>query len=306
MSVYILRNPDTVEARIWGLLNEKLERIQLALSSVMEEQEDISQLVIGMAGNSLFNELFSRGATLSGERLGAWFDQATATLGGRDVIETVRELLGNVARFDFKKVGKELPRVDLPDLEKFFTQAIGRHGRRVFRRDDGFEIKTPDEWKARNWAFRDKYEGLVFDRDLRGSSAASRVLGVGHILLDTALAEARGLSATIAVVAGLDAPLLITSVEDEVTGTGGLVYRIIFGTTEKGGEAAMLRDWELLRVLNGLSAGGAEVKPQWENWASEASRLKSAFDLELTTRAAMMQRPAAWSEILLVPELMKS
>ena len=42
VSVYILRNPDTVEARIWGLLNEKLERIQLALSSVMEEQEDIS------------------------------------------------------------------------------------------------------------------------------------------------------------------------------------------------------------------------------------------------------------------------
>ncbi len=32
VSVYILRNPQTVEARIWDLLNEKLERIQLALS----------------------------------------------------------------------------------------------------------------------------------------------------------------------------------------------------------------------------------------------------------------------------------
>uniref|UniRef100_UPI0025BE9073 DEAD/DEAH box helicase n=1 Tax=Hyphomonas sp. TaxID=87 RepID=UPI0025BE9073 len=90
VSVYILRNPQTVEARIWDLLNEKLERIQLALSSVMEEQEDISQLVIGMAGNSLFNELFSGGQGLSNERLGGWFDQATATLGGRDVVETVR------------------------------------------------------------------------------------------------------------------------------------------------------------------------------------------------------------------------
>jgi SNF2 family DNA or RNA helicase len=107
VSVYILRNPQTVEARIWGLLNEKLERIQLALSSVMEEQEDISQLVIGMAGNSLFNELFSGGQGLSNERLGAWFDQASATLGGRDVVETVRELLGNVSRFDFQQVGKD-------------------------------------------------------------------------------------------------------------------------------------------------------------------------------------------------------
>ena len=55
VSVYILRNPQTVEARIWDLLNAKLERIQAALSSVMEEQEDISQLVIGMAGNSRRN-----------------------------------------------------------------------------------------------------------------------------------------------------------------------------------------------------------------------------------------------------------
>lgn len=71
VSVYILRNPQTVEARIWDLLNAKLERIQAALSSVMEEQDDISQLVIGMAGNSLFNELFSGSEGLSGERLGA-------------------------------------------------------------------------------------------------------------------------------------------------------------------------------------------------------------------------------------------
>ncbi len=108
----------------------------------MESDEDISQLVIGMAGNSLFNELFSGGQGLSDDRLGAWFDQATATLGGRDrVVETVRELLGNVSRFDFQQVGRDLPKVDLPDLEKFFIQTIGRHGRRIFRRDEA--------WKSR-------------------------------------------------------------------------------------------------------------------------------------------------------------
>ena len=85
-----MRNPQTVEARIWDLLNEKLERIQLALSSVIEEQEDTSQLVIGMTGNSVFNELFSGAQGLSNERLSAWFDEATATLGGRDVVETPR------------------------------------------------------------------------------------------------------------------------------------------------------------------------------------------------------------------------
>ena len=112
VTAYILRNPDTVEARIWDLLNEKLERVQQALSAVMEQQEDISQLVIGMAGSTLFNELYSGAQGMSGERLTAWFDEATATLGGRDVVESVRELLGRVSRFDFQQVGRDLPRVD--------------------------------------------------------------------------------------------------------------------------------------------------------------------------------------------------
>ena len=105
VSAYILRNPNTVEARIWDLLNEKLERVQQALSSVMEKPEDISQLVVGMTGNSVFNELFSGAQGMTGERLTAWFDTATATLGGRDVIEAVREMLGSVSRFDFQTVG---------------------------------------------------------------------------------------------------------------------------------------------------------------------------------------------------------
>lgn len=219
----------------------------------MEEQEDISQLVIGMAGNSRFNELFSGSEGLSGERLGAWFDRATATLGGRDVVETVRELLGNVSRFDFQQVGKDLPQVDLADLERFFTQTVSRHGRRIFRRDDGLEIRTPDSWKARSYALRDKYEGLVFDRSLRGTNAASRVLGVGHHLFDVALEDAQGVPARLARVDGLCGPLLIITVEDEVTGTGTLVHRLIFGVMEKETKIEILRDWELLQALNALT-----------------------------------------------------
>ena len=305
VSVYILRNPQTVEARIWDLLNEKLERIQQALSSVMEEQEDISQLVIGMAGNSLFNELFSGGQGLSNERLGAWFDQTTATLGGRDVVETVRELLGNVSRFDFQQVGKDLPKVDLPDLEKFFSQTVSRHGRRIFRRDEGLEIKTPDEWKARSYALRDKYEGLVFDRNLRGTNAASRVLGVGHLLFDIALEEARNLPSTFARVDGLAAPLLVVTVEDQITGTGALVHRLIFAVTDKEGEVEVLRDWELLQLLNGIALRNAgktaETDPSVVEQASVVARLKQAFDAELGARVPTLRRPVSWPEILLLP-----
>ena len=302
VSVYILRNPQTVEARIWDLLNAKLERIQAALSSVMEEQEDISQLVIGMAGNSLFNELFSGSEGLSGERLGAWFDRATSTLGGRDVVETVRELLGSVSRFDFQQVGRDLPKVDLPDLERFFTQTVGRHGRRVFRRDDGLEIRTPDDWKARSYALRDKYEGLVFDRSLRGANAASRVLGIGHPLFDIALDDAQDIPTRAASVEGLDRPVLILAVEDEVTGTGSLVHRLIFGVTEKDGKIEVLRDWELLQVMNALTV----KSPPGAGSATEGAEaviehLKQAFDASLSSHASTLRRPISWPEMLFLP-----
>ncbi len=303
VSVYILRNPETVEARIWGLLNEKLERIQLALSSVMEEQEDISQLVIGMAGNSLFNELFSGAQGLPSERLGSWFDHATATLGGRDVVETARGLLGNVSRFDFQQVGKDLPKVDLPDLEPFFTQTIGRHGRRIFRRDDGLEIKTPDEWKVRSYALREKYDALVFDRNLRGSNAASRVLGIGHHLFDVALEEARRLTSSVASAAGLATPLLVLTVEDEVTGTGALVHRLVFGVMENEGKIEVLRDWELLRILNTCSPKIAPtIVSGGPTAGSVVERLTKAFDADLPSHAPTLRRPTSWPEILLLPE----
>ena len=302
VSVYILRNPQTVEARIWDLLNAKLERIQAALSSVMEEQEDISQLVIGMAGNSLFNELFSGSEGLSGERLGAWFDRSTATLGGRDVIETVRELLGNVSRFDFQQVGKDLPKVDLPDLEKFFTQAVSRHGRRIFRREDGLEIRTPDSWKARSYALRDKYDGLVFDRSLRGPNADSRVLGIGHPLFDIAVEESHDVPARVASVEGLTGSLLIIAVEDEVTGTGSLVHRLIFGVAETDREIKVLRDWELLQVINTLAMKGPPgAVTVTERAEPVIERLKQLFDENLSTHASALRRPVSWPEMLFIP-----
>ncbi|MGJ8586088.1 MAG: hypothetical protein ACSHXD_18505, partial [Marinosulfonomonas sp.] len=79
--VYLMRNPETVEARIWALPEEKLGRIQSALTASMEKAEDISQLVIGMIGSHFFDELFSDGAVRSPDRLSNWFDSKTMQFG---------------------------------------------------------------------------------------------------------------------------------------------------------------------------------------------------------------------------------
>lgn len=214
----------------------------------------------------------------------------------------VRDMLGNVARFDFQQVGRDLPKVDLPDLESFFVNAINRQGRRVMRRPEGFDVKTPEAWSAKDYAIKDKYEGLSFDRSLKGPTATARVLGIGHRLFDAAITHALAAPVNAAVVAGLDAPLLIVSVEDEVTGTGASVQRIILGVAQSEQGVTILRDWELLVNLNSLatrSPPGAARTGEHKYISIEP--MMSALAAELRANVPSMYRPSAWPELLLVP-----
>ena len=145
----------------------------------------------------------------------------------------------------------------------------------------------------------------MFDRDLRGSNPASRVLGVGHTLFDIALDEARDLPARIAILDGISAPVLVLSVEDEVTGTGSLVHRLIFGIMDADGEPTSMRDWELLRLLNcvRLKTGGSEPESgaMAAEHAATVDRLKTAFESGLSERAPALRRPVCWPEMLFLP-----
>lgn len=303
VSVFILRNPETVEARIWDLLNTKLERIQRALGHVMDDAEDISQLVVGMSGSSFFSTLFAEGhAVGTSERLQGWFDQATSTLGGEDIVDRVKALVGNVARFDFQQVGKDLPLVDLSDLQRFFSGVLARHGRRVFKRDIGLEVKSPDKWVREDYALRERYEGLAFDRTLVGAQAATRVVGVGHRLFDSALREAEGLPGQIGFCSRLEFPLLLMAIEDEVTGSGAQISRVTVGLYGTSDGVQVLRDWETLLLLNRVSASDTPRTIGQQALEAVIANIMSAASFETAQHAAFMTKPTAWPELLLLPE----
>ena len=306
VTVRILRNPNTVESRIWELLEQKLNRVQAAFSQTMEDPEDITQLVIGMTENNLFNEIFSNVPDWEGERLSSWFDQKTARLGGVEVTEAARTLAGSAARFDFRGVGGDLPQVDLPDLKEFVKGAVQRHGRRVREEEVGLAFLSPPAWTKRDYAVREKYDSLVFDRRIRGADVMQRVLGVGHPVVDTAISEALDLDVRVAEVVGLAGPVLVVSVEDQVTGTGAPAHRLILGIRKQNGERVVLQDWELLRMLNEHGIRGKirdvvtsaqatkEYVPLVDEWWQR-------FDAQHFGRAAGMRRPVAWPEMLLLP-----
>lgn len=303
VNVFILRNPETVESRIWDLLYSKLERVQAALSATMAEREDIMQLVIGMAGNAALERVFAEAPAKGAEGLKGYFDQAAGTIAGEDVVAAARRIFSDVGRFDFQQVGKDLPQVDLPALEPFLLNALSRHGRRVFRREDGLEVKSPDEWHKQDWAILERYERLVFDRSIKGKNTTTRVLGIGHRLIDKALDEATTLPVASTVVAGLAGAVLVAAVEDQVTGTGASIRRIIVGAREVGDKIDVLKDWELLQLLNGLTVRttSTSLGQQTAEHGDVQRRLENAIDDRLTDIASDMRRPRRWSELVLLP-----
>ncbi len=256
VEVVILRNPDTVEGRIWDKLNAKIESIMRALGAVMDEPEDLLDLVLGTAAPSLFAGLFAEGAGVRSESLERWFDSKTARFGGRDAVATVRDLIGHCARFDFREFAQQLPRVDLADLRPFLLLMLALNHRKVRDDGDGLSFLAPDRWVVGPAAHR-SYEGLVFDRKATGPEAAARIVGVGHPAVDQALRQATLWARSAALIphAHLPHPIAVCRVEDRVTGTGGQVRSVVLGVepAREGIEPAILPDWKLLQRLNDLA-----------------------------------------------------
>ena len=96
--------------------------------------------------------------------------------------------------------------------------------------------------------------------------------------------------------------MLILAVEDEVTGSGSLVHRLIFGVTEKNGKIEFLRDWELLQVMNALTVKGPPgAGPATDGAEAVIERFKLAFDASISSHAPTLRRPISWPEMLFLP-----
>ncbi len=257
VEVVTLRNPNTVESRIWGKLEQKLAHIMEALGHAMDEPEDLMQMVLGMVGPSFFNELFGEGQGVRPERLDEWFDAKACSLGGRSAISTVVDLVGHCQSFDLSQLA-DVPRKDLPDLIPFFHGMLVRNRRRPERDDGVFSFKTPEAWLT-SPGIRSRYEGLIFHRNPRDNDEAKRIVGVGHQLFDQALRQAEEWEGSLALVKGLLSPVAVFRFIDAVTSQSGQVRQVITGVKiDENGELALIFDEQVLEILNQRKASPME------------------------------------------------
>lgn len=260
VSVVTLRNPDTVESRIWEKLNNKIQNIMLAFGKAMDEPEDLLQLVLGMTSPTLFSEIFSEASKVPKDSLSSWFDARTKTFGGSGTLDTVKNLVGNSARFDYQNL-QDIPRKDLPDLQSFFEAMLQINKRRIGREGYGISFKTPDEW-MKDPGVRIRYENLLFSREVKGRDASLRIVGVGHRAFDQAVDQARKQPVVLSAIPGLPEPLAVFRVFDRVTGNAGAQKQIIYGVhrNEKTNQMEILKDWQVLDAINEIAGERIRVE----------------------------------------------
>jgi ERCC4-related helicase len=283
--VVSLRNPDTVEAMIWGKLEQKLGNIMRALGTAMDEPEDLLQLVLGMSGERLFEELFSGVVDVNREKLDAWFDKVTGTLGGQSAIQKVHDLVGRAQSFDLSDL-RDVPPVDLPDLIPFFQNALALNRKRPKIENHSMSFRTPDEWLTSH-AIRKAYDNLVFDRS---ADPSEDLLGVGHPLLERALHQAERLAGGLCSLVELDEPLAVFDVVSRITGSLAQSRRALIGVSGRPGAFSLLRDWEVLKLLNRCNpkTEATEASIPFEdvvNWREQAvesaNKLIESVDLQI-------------------------
>jgi len=275
VSVVSLRNPDTVESMIWDKLESKLSSIMLAIGSAMDEPEDLLQLVLGMSGERIFEQLFVGAAGVPRERLDVWFDETTGTLGGTPALQAVQDLVGHAASFDLSAL-KDVPPVDLPDLLPFFVNLLTFNHRRPKAEGRALSFKTPEQWMTSH-AIRRSYENLLFDRN--ASAGTGDLMGVGHPLMEKALQQALRLPGTFCVAEGLDAPMRVISVTSRVTERGAGPRRVIYGIKGQPDNLVLLKDWEVMRAIercnleSDVSAPLSELRIQARQWLDHVDQV---------------------------------
>lgn len=253
VDILTLRNPDTVEARIWELLENKMKAIERALDEVTDDPEDLMEIVLGMSPRKEIEQVFHGAVGKSRERLSEYFDAHQGTLGGKDAIDAVRSIFGSVKGFDFQEASDRVPKADLPDLEPFMRRSMRLLGRRFTEEGGLLSIKRPEGWRGVP-GIKATYKGLSFRRDAPRSAT---VLSCGHRLVLEAIEWAGKLDDAVARVGELYAPIVVLKVRDQDTTSGAQVQAVTCGVTidpTTGEPVDLLRDWELLRTLEKVTA----------------------------------------------------
>jgi superfamily II DNA or RNA helicase len=194
VQVYNLVAEDTVEQRIYQLLEEKLLDIAQTIGKIDPETnqvvEDFRSEILGFLGSSPnYLELY-RKALVDRDYRRTAHEITEAIEKARQSSEALRNLAQELEAFNLEHYRKLESQFTLADLRVFVEKALIRLGGAILPNGETFRIEVP--LALRNYpGVSARYDCVTFDRPVAMRKRRAELLGLGHPLVDAVIAYLR-------------------------------------------------------------------------------------------------------------------
>jgi len=189
--VYNLIARDTVEERIYGLLERKLGEIARTFGKVDpatgEPLEDFRSQILGFLGSSPNYQSLYMKAVMDKDYERTECEIEVALKNAKEAYEALNMLTQDLKSFNLQEYLQLEGRVTLNDLKDWAEKTILKQGGVVIPADDIVRIEAPKDILS----FRDvspRYEAATFDRKIAMKKRRAELMGIGHPLIDGLLA----------------------------------------------------------------------------------------------------------------------
>jgi len=188
--VYNLVARDTVEERIYGMLDQKLGDIARAIGKIDpatgQPREDFRSQILGFLGSSPNYQALYMKALVDKDFKRTEREIEEALKNAREACEAVTALTQDLTAFNLQDYLQIEGRVTLSDLKEWAEHGILRLGGAVLPNDEAFRVEVPAEVQnIRGIAAR--YEAVTFDRQIAMRKRKVELMGIGHPLIDALL-----------------------------------------------------------------------------------------------------------------------
>jgi superfamily II DNA or RNA helicase len=188
VQVYNLVAEDTVEERIYDLLEAKLLEIARAIGRTDlvtgQVTEDFRSEILGFLGSSPNYQDLYRRALVDRDYHRTEREIAEALEKARKASEALRALAQDLDTFNLETYRALRGQFTLDDLRLFTEKAITRLGGAILPEGEFFRIETPEALVQTYPRVSKRYIDVTFDRDLAMRRRKTQLLGLGHPLTD--------------------------------------------------------------------------------------------------------------------------
>ncbi len=193
VQVYNLFAEDTVEDRIYDLLDHKLQEIALSIGKIDEQghtREDFRSDILGLLGSRPdYQELFKR-ALIDRDYGRTEQDIAAMIQEANRAREALSALSQDLTSFNLENYRRIEGRHTLAELGQWVSAAVLRLGGAALPNGDFWTFHVP-EMLQRSHHLAPRYDKVCFDRALSLRTRGSELGGIGHPLVDALLKEVK-------------------------------------------------------------------------------------------------------------------